>query len=89
MTNQARRIPVALLAAVLGVVLISCGSGQPSGEKLLSSRCQHCHTPELATSVSKSRDGWAITIDRMIARGAVLDEAEREILIDYLAEYQP
>jgi mono/diheme cytochrome c family protein len=56
------------------------------GEALLQDRCARCHGLDRTTGASKSREGWATTVDRMIDKGVVLSAEERDVLISYLAE---
>ena len=56
------------------------------GELLLEERCTACHTLARVESAQKTRDAWASTVDRMIGYGAQLSDAERTVVIDYLAE---
>jgi len=56
------------------------------GETLLQERCTVCHTLARVESAQKTRDAWASTVDRMIGYGAQLSDAERTVVIDYLAE---
>jgi cytochrome c5 len=88
------------LAVVLVMVLVTfaaagCGGGQeaPAGEQvavdgqtLLEERCTECHDLERTTSQQKTRAEWEETVSRMIDRGAELNEDEKTVLVDYLAE---
>ena len=56
------------------------------GETLVQERCTKCHGLERVTGVQKEREGWEQTVDRMIAKGAELDESEKAAVIEYLAE---
>jgi hypothetical protein len=76
------------LVVLTAVALTACG-GSSDGEALLESRCDDCHGLDRITDASKSRDEWEVTVDRMVTRGAVLDDAERETLIEYLTETYP
>lgn len=52
---------------------------------LLEERCALCHSLDRVYSQEKDEAGWRDTVERMIARGAQLDEEEKEQLINYLA----
>jgi hypothetical protein len=56
------------------------------GETLLQERCTECHGLERTTSAQKTRAEWEDTVTRMVNRGAELNEAEKTVLVDYLAE---
>lgn len=60
-------------------------AGPPSGEELLNARCTVCHTLDRVHKRKDTREGWEKLVDRMIKNGAILDEGEREVLVDYLA----
>jgi cytochrome c5 len=54
---------------------------------ILSQRCALCHDTATATRRPPS-ETWAGVIDRMIALGASVTPAERQILVDYLTELE-
>jgi cytochrome c5 len=65
---------------------------QPSGETLasdgatlLETRCSVCHSADRAREASKTHEQWDQTVTRMIGHGAQLTEAEKTVLVDYLA----
>jgi cytochrome c5 len=58
----------------------------PSGEALLNARCTVCHTLERVHQKKVSRERWEEIVRVMQGKGAVLDGAEREALLDYLAQ---
>ena len=87
-------------ALMLTVFLIACGGAKqesapaaaPSaldGETLVRERCIQCHDLRRIESAAKTRDEWKANVERMVALGAQLDEAEQEAVIDYLAEAHP
>jgi cytochrome c5 len=57
----------------------------PSGEALLNARCTACHNLDRVRKKKATRDGWAETVDRMVKKGAALDDAEHEAVVDHLA----
>ncbi|MCX7855500.1 MAG: hypothetical protein N2556_05950 [Anaerolineae bacterium] len=56
------------------------------GATLLRERCTACHTLDRVESARKALEEWEQTVDRMVRRGAQLTEAERAVLVKYLAE---
>lgn len=58
----------------------------PDGATLLETRCSTCHSVDRAKQVSKTADQWEQTVDRMIGNGAQLNDAEKAVLVEYLAE---
>jgi hypothetical protein len=55
-------------------------------EVLLQDRCTECHGLDRVTNSAKSQVGWEQTVDRMVKRGAVLNDEEQAALIEYLAQ---
>ena len=56
------------------------------GGSLLQQRCTVCHTLDrVYTAVAvKDSTAWDATVDRMIGKGAQIDQIEKETLLDYL-----
>lgn len=95
-------IPVLIVVgAVLLALAVACGGGaeEPSapppaeespgdlgGEELVEARCTGCHGLETTTGAAKTPQQWESTVDRMIAMGTELTDAEAQVLVDYLAE---
>jgi cytochrome c5 len=87
---------VAVIAAalILMVLLAACGSSssEPTqapaidGATLLETRCSTCHGVDRATSLTKTADEWEQTVTRMVSNGAQLTDAEKSVLVDYLAQ---
>ena len=63
----------------------STTDGTLDGEKLVQERCTSCHNLDPIDSANKDRDGWEETVDQMISRGAQVNDAEREAVIEYLS----
>jgi len=55
------------------------------GKGLVASKCITCHTLGVVENKRYDRDGWQSIIEQMILTGAQLDEAQKELVIDYLA----
>jgi cytochrome c5 len=56
------------------------------GATLLDTRCSSCHSADRAKQAKKTPEQWDQTVTRMIGQGAQLTEAEKRVLVDYLAE---
>ncbi len=92
---------IAVFLLTAGVFLASCsGSSSASspedevtvpltGEQLMQQRCTGCHTETRIVDKSADLEGWTSTVDRMMTKGANLDETERLTLIEYLAQTYP
>jgi mono/diheme cytochrome c family protein len=59
------------------------------GQSLLQDRCTVCHGLGGVERAKKTEEEWKATVERMVGKGAELDEAEQELLIKYLAEMYP
>ncbi|HCS40836.1 MAG TPA: hypothetical protein DIW44_14800 [Anaerolineaceae bacterium] len=53
-------------------------------EALILEKLQNHHSIARVYAVSKTREEWNITLDRMIGYGAKISEEEKQIIIDYL-----
>jgi mono/diheme cytochrome c family protein len=51
--------------------------------------CLSCHDADLVASQRLTRAGWVRTVDKMIRWGAVVSDADKDGLIDYLATRYP
>jgi mono/diheme cytochrome c family protein len=82
----------------------SCGSGQeetvapPSeqdapptldGQSLVQERCAECHGLGQVTGAQKTEEEWRTTVERMVGKGANLNSAEQEAVIQFLTETYP
>lgn len=56
------------------------------GEALVQARCIGCHNIERVTSARKTRAGWAETVARMVSKGARLNAAEQDAVVEYLSK---
>ena len=79
-----------LLAAICG--LMSAGAGaarqdlpEGKGVEIARDKCVVCHEADVIVAQRLSREGWTREVEKMIRWGAVVSEAEKEVLVDYLA----
>ena len=77
----------ASLAAEQGVEAVSPLPEIPAGEgsDTLRASCLTCHGTALISQQRLSREAWARELDKMIGWGAVVPDAQRGGLLDYLA----
>lgn len=61
-------------------------SGVLAGEAIFEQRCLSCHEADLTRQQRLSRAGWVREVEKMVRWGAVVPEAERDPLIDYLSQ---
>ena len=60
-------------------------SSELDGSALVSVRCTVCHDVTRIQSAKKSSEGWQSTVERMIGKGAILNEEEKAAVIKFLA----
>jgi hypothetical protein len=48
--------------------------------------CSHCHQVTRFTAMRKARVGWALTVNDMINKGAVIGDNEFDRIVDYLTQ---
>ena len=56
------------------------------GKSLLEERCTRCHDLGRVERARKTEEEWKATVERMRGKGAMLSQAEQELVIQYLAE---
>lgn len=64
----------------------SGGSPTNDGASLLQTRCTVCHNLDRVMNEKNSRAQWERIVDKMIQKGAQLNDTEKTTLIDYLAQ---
>lgn len=93
-----RMIKLAVISLALGVVIsgvIAASHAATSSQDLpdgkgveaVRDKCLICHEADLMTQQRLSRAGWIREVDKMIRWGAVVTEAEKTPMIDYLAAH--
>ena len=85
-----------LLLLVLSLVLTACGGAQApdtsadvDGKALTEERCTVCHGITNVENANKSAEGWTSNVERMIGKGAKLNDVEKAAVIAYLTEAYP
>jgi mono/diheme cytochrome c family protein len=59
------------------------------GRVLLETRCTQCHNLNRVENAFKTLEEWRANVERMVGKGAVLNETELETLIEYLSDAYP
>ena len=59
------------------------------GKSLLEERCTECHDLGRVERARKTEEEWKATVERMVGKGAQLDQAEQALVIKYLTETFP
>jgi hypothetical protein len=84
------RVRGVVWAVSVGLVLLAlvgaagCSSESPEG--LVEERCVGCHALTIVKTSQKTRAEWEETVERMVEKGARLNEEQTEAVIDYLTE---
>lgn len=55
------------------------------GATILENKCADCHSPNRVQQSPGDRAHWEQVVNRMVQKGAVLTEAEKQVLVDFLA----
>ncbi|MEZ5362993.1 MAG: helix-hairpin-helix domain-containing protein [Bryobacterales bacterium] len=76
---------VALLATPLSAVVLPDGDGKAETEKL----CVQCHDIAKSVSLRQDRNGWGVTMTKMIAMGMKGSDEEMQAVLGYLATNFP
>ncbi len=58
------------------------------GKVLVERLCKGCHEAAIVMTARETREGWSTVVADMVAKGTNATPAEREIMIDYLAEHR-
>ena len=74
-----------LLALTCSLCLLGADLPGGAGKEPFERICSTCHQLEMATSVRKSKEDWANTVDDMVSRGADGTREDIAKVIDYLA----
>ena len=59
------------------------------GKSLVEERCTKCHDLGRVERAKKTEEEWKATVGRMVGKGTQLNEAEQELVIQYLTETYP
>jgi len=70
-----------LTAGAYGQAKFPDGPGKDAVLKI----CGQCHAADVLIGVGKGREGWAATVDDMVAKGASGSDEEFQQIVDYLA----
>lgn len=54
------------------------------GESLVGTKCTSCHSLDRVNGAKKTKQGWNLTIGRMISNGLVVTDDEKAAIVDYL-----
>ena len=80
-----RFLAAVLLAAPLMAVELPEGPGRAETEKL----CLQCHDLAKSVSLRQDRNGWGVTMTKMVAMGMKGSDEEMQAVLAYLTEHFP
>lgn len=58
-------------------------------KSLVAERCTKCHDLARVERAEKREQDWKATVERMVEKGASLNQEEQELVIKYLTETYP
>lgn len=58
------------------------------GKVLVEQLCKGCHEAAIVMTSRETREGWETVVTDMVIKGTKATPAEREIMVDYLAEHR-
>jgi len=71
-----------------GATAVSTASGSATDDATMKAmildKLQGHHSIDIVLGAQHTRDEWNATLDRMIARGAPINEEEKKVIIDWL-----
>jgi hypothetical protein len=93
---KAQQLILVILLVAFAFSLLACGgaatpappTATPTahpGERLVASRCSTCHTLETVKGAKYSSASWATVVERMVGKGAQLDQTQQAQVVEYLA----
>lgn len=89
-----------MLVFGLGVILVlsfiaGCAGAPPTpaptptedpAPALVAAKCGTCHPLANVQAAKYDETGWATTVDRMVGKGAVLNDEQKKVVVAYLAK---
>ena len=93
------RTLVIIMVGMIILTTVGCGPAptpEPTptpevhkGKAVVANRCIGCHEIGRVNNAKYDREGWQMTVDRMVLRGAQLTDEQTELVVDYLALTYP
>lgn len=77
------------MVLVLGMAGKAWGQALPDGKgkEVVEEHCTVCHGTSNFTGSRFSKQDWEFVVNDMIDRGALINDEEAKIIVDYLAEH--
>jgi len=80
------QVPPAPTAPASPPTLAPTAAPALDGATLLETRCSVCHSADRPKNARLTKDQWEQTVALMITKGAQLTDAEKSVLVEYLAK---
>jgi len=80
-------VAATLSASLLGLGVASADPLPPGpGRNVVVSKCSGCHATAVIENERHDADGWHETIDKMVDRGLVISDTDRNSAVAYLVK---
>jgi cytochrome c2 len=85
-TEAEKEALIDYLVANFGAKIVEAKNpaGESRGKEIFENRCLGCHEADMTRQQRLSRQGWTREVEKMIRWGAVVSDAEKKPLIDFL-----
>lgn len=87
--TDAEREPLTRYLSRFGPAPAASHARTDQGAAILERACLGCHAVDMIEGQRLSTDGWTREVDKMIRWGAVVSDADKGALVDYLAQKYP
>ncbi len=87
--TDAEREPLTRYLSRFGPVPATSHASADQGEAILTRACLGCHGVDMIEGQRLSTAGWAREVDKMIRWGAEVSDADKDALVEYLAQTYP
>lgn len=71
------------------VATAAAASSEARGKEVYEARCLLCHESDVIVAQRLSRPGWTREVEKMVRWGAVVNDDEKDALVDYLFKNYP
>ncbi len=79
-----KRLFAVLLSCIFLLALSLPVFAQSRAKALVEAQCSKCHGIKKVTTASKTPAEWSVTLDRMIKKGAKIEAADKDAVLQYL-----
>ena len=88
---MSRKSLTALSVSFVFTAFLAVGAMAQDASQIVASACSKCHPAKrvCANLGVKDKAAWDATVTRMIGKGAAVSEAEKPVVVQWLAGQQP